>query len=139
MYPELLAVCAQNCKWSKPQPPATLDDIARAERALGWRFPEALKNLLSECNGDRWLLKSIDDIIETAGNHREYLEEVYPELGRNIFFADNGCGDCYGWRIGADGTADESVIFRWEHETNEYIPVASDISELIRRYYNDEI
>lgn len=139
MYRELIESCANGCKWTKLQPPANPAEIARAERALGWSFPETLKALLRECNGDRWLLKSIDDIIETAKNHREYLEEVYPEIGRNIFFADNGCGDCYGWRIGADGKADESVIYRWDHETDEYTAVAKDIPELIRRYYGDEI
>ena len=139
MYRELILSLSEKISFVKIQPPASEREIARAEKALGHRFPQPLKELLGELNGDRWLLKSVDDICETAQCHREYLLESCPQIDRNIFFADNGCGDCYGYRVADDGTVDESAIWMWEHETDSYHVVAYNISELIQRCYRDEI
>ncbi len=95
-------------------------------------------SLLKELNGDKWLFFSIDEIINTIKTVREAFEEDYLGIENHLFFASNGCGDYYCYEI-LDGKADIASIYMWEHETNETHKVASNITELIRRYYNDEI
>ncbi len=135
MFKELITAYAQNIKYVCIQNPAAPEQIRAAEKAVGCRFPDELAKLLSELNGDRWLLFSTDEIISRTENTREGLVECYPDIDRHIFFAGNGCGDYYCYNILPDGTADSSSIFIWEHETNETRRVASSISELIQQYY----
>ena len=42
------------------------EEIAQAEAAVGYPFPEELKALLRETNGDHWLLWSAREIMENA-------------------------------------------------------------------------
>ena len=139
MYTELITECAKGNRWTEIQPGASEEDIARAEKAVGWAFPQELRELLLEMNGDRYLLFSAEEIIEDICTKRKYLLECYEDVEKHIFFAGNGCGDRYCYNIGPEGNADTSAIYIWEHETNETFPVAKDIPELIRRYYNSEI
>ena len=90
-------------------------------------------------NGDGWLFFSTEQIKETVAVNREYLLECYDDIERHIFFAGNGCGDCYCYNIDSDGGADVDRIYIWQHETNETDLVASNLAELIRHNYNDEI
>lgn len=74
----------------------------------------------------------------------DYSKEEYQErVDRFIFFATNGCGDYYCYRVCPNGTADTSVIYIWEHENIGdrccWKPVANNIKELIVRYCNGEI
>ena len=118
--------------------------FAQAEAAVGYPFPEELKALLRETNGDHWLLWSAREIMENAkllpgfldgcDTFEEYLEKV----ARHIFFAGNGCGDYYCYRVLPDGQVDGSQIYIWEHETFEHHVVAKDIPDLIRKYYHDQ-
>ena len=68
-------------------------------------------------------------IIEHVKSNREifpeYLEpdEFEEKVNRHIFFATNGCGDYYCYRILPDGAVD----------------TAKDLPEMITKYYNDEI
>ena len=39
----------------------------------------------------------------------------------------------------SDGSVEDGSIFIWEHEINRTSFIASSITELIRRYYNDEV
>ena len=139
MYSELIRRLSQGRSRAEVQPPASPGDVRRAEEAVGHPFPAELRALLSEMNGDKWLLFSAEQIAETAELNREYLRECYEDIERHIFFAGNGCGDCYGYNVGADGSVEEDRIILWLHETNETVPVASSITELITRYYHDEI
>ena len=104
-------------------------------------------------NGDKWLFLSAEEIIENVKLNREiflplfeedYSKEEYQErVDRFIFFATNGCGDYYCYRVCPNGTADTSVIYIWEHENIGdrccWKPVANNIKELIVRYCNGEI
>ena len=143
MYKELIESFAQNNEWVKVQPPQTEENIRATE----------LRDLYLEMDGDSFLFLSLQKIAETVQINREtwlpffekdYSKEEYMDrVDRFIFFAGNGCGDYYCYRVSPDGIADESVINIWEHE---YIgepccwkPVASNLKELIMRYYNDEI
>ena len=106
---------------------------------MGYNFPEELKELLLEMNGDKWLLFSTEKIIECVSLNREYLLECYEDIESHIFFAGNGCGDYYCYNVREDGIVDTSAIHIWLHEDNETRWVAKDMEELIRRYYNSEI
>ncbi len=139
MYRELVEKYSEGIEWVKIQKPATRLQIVSAELAVGHRFPKELTNLLSELNGDRWLLFSTDDIIETVHRNKKYLEEVYPTVSRHIFFAGNGCGDYFCYNISENNSVDEASVFMWDHETDGTHKVASSITELIERYYRDEI
>lgn len=146
MYRELLNELIQNHDWAKLQEPCPEKEIKKAEKYVGYPFPEELKALLRETNGDRWLLLSAKEIMENVERNRSILGECFDDaeefserVGRYIFFATNGCGDYYCYRILPDGKADTTAIYMWEHETFDCLIVAKDIRDLICKYYNDEV
>lgn len=138
MYKELTAQYSDGNEHVSPQLPAAVSEITKAEQQLGTSFPDELRALLSEMNGDHWLLFSINEIIETTEDLRS-LTEYYPDIARYLFFAGNGCGDYYGYSIAENGNVNHNDIYIWLHETNEKKKVAEDILTLIKRYYSDEI
>lgn len=111
MFTELLSQCIQEAgvEYAHLEPPCPEEEIAQAEAAVGYPFPEELKALLRETDGDHWLLWSAREIMENAkllpgfldgcDTFEEYLEKV----ARHIFFAGNGCGDYYCYRVLPDG------------------------------------
>lgn len=152
MYRELISELTKDNEWVKLQPPCPESEIARAEKVVGYSFPSQLRELLRETNGDKWCLMSVKSIIETVELNREIWlpmfeedfsrEEYVDKVDRFIFFATNGCGDYYCYRVGEDGIADESAIYIWEHEylgEKCWKKVAGSMSDFIRRYYNGEI
>ena len=112
-----------------------------------------LRALLRELNGDKWLLLSASDIVKNAEQNRKaYLplfeedftmEEYRDRIERFLFFAENGCGDLYGYRLSPEGVPDETTIFYWDHEEIGepccWKPVAKNITEFLTRYYRNEI
>ncbi|MBS3984376.1 MAG: SMI1/KNR4 family protein [Selenomonadales bacterium] len=118
--------------------PVDTEEIAAAERALSVAFPTELKDLLCELNGDNWLLFSVSQIVEINLMTREALGQYYDKLDELLFIAGNGCGDYYAYKI-CVGEADTGRIVFWDHEDNSRRVVASSLSELITRYYSDEI
>ena len=144
MYKELILELTKDNKFVKVQPPCSENDIENAEKAVGYHFPKELKALLRELNGDRYLFLSAKEIIEQAKLNREIQkeysnEEFAKELDKFIFFATNGCGDYYCYLADSDGVIDETAIYVWEHEEYCLKQAATDMTELITRYYNDEI
>ena len=144
MYKELILELSRENKFVKIQPPCPEEEIAEAEKEVGYTFPKELRDLLRETNGDKWLILSAREIIEQAKLNKE-LQEIYSdeefakELDKFIFFATNGCGDYYCYRVGSDGVPDETTIYIWEHEEYIWKKVASNMTEFITRYYNSEI
>jgi len=144
MYRELITGMTEHCAWANPQPPCPEETIAEAERCVGYPFPDELKALLREMNGDRWLLLSAEQMMEHVRVNRQLLSawmeaDVFEtKVDRHIFFATNGCGDYYCYRILPDGTADDSAICLWKPETLETREVAKDLTELITKFYRDE-
>ena len=134
MFRELIAQCIAEAgvEYAHLEPPCPEEEIAQAEA------------LLRETDGDHWLLWSAREIMENAkllpgfldgcDTFEEYLEKV----ARHIFFAGNGCGDYYCYRVLPDGQVDSSQIYIWEHEIFEHHVVARDIPDLIRKYYRDQ-
>jgi len=145
MYIELLEKLIQGHAWAKIQNPCSEKAIKRAEKYVGFAFPEELKNLLRETDGDHWFLLSAKEITEQVKRNREilakYLEpkEFTEKVDRFIYFASNGCGDYYGYRVLADGKTDDTAIYIWEHELFEIRKVAENITDLITNYYGGKI
>ncbi len=143
MYRELIASLIRPFKSAALQPPCTQEQIQRAEEYAGCAFPEELRALLRETDGDRWFLMSAKEISENIRRNREIMadyfeseEEFLQKVDRHIFFATNGCGDYYCYRILPNGKADASAIYLWEHELFESHIVARSLPELIRGYYS---
>ena len=145
MYRKLVESLIKDHRWAKLQDPCSEQDIEEAEKYVGFAFPAELKALLREANGDNWLLMSTEQIINRVKLNREILAEAFDDIDefnekvdRHIFFATNGCGDHYCYRILPNGEADTSAIYIWEHELFEIREVAKDIKDLIIKYYNNE-
>lgn len=145
MYRELIANLIKGHNWAKLREPCSEKEIKSVEKFIGFPFPEDLKKLLKETNGDHWFLLSASEIAEQAKRNREFLseylepEEFEEKVNRFIGFATNGCGDYYGYRVLPNGKTDDSAIYIWEHEVFDFRVVAKDIKDLITKYYNDEI
>lgn len=145
MYRELIEKFTKGHNWAKVQQGCDEQQISAAEEYIGYNFPDELKNLLRETDGDYWFLLSAEQIINNVKTNREiypeYLEaeEFEEKINRYIFFATNGCGDYYCYRVLPDGKTDSSAIYIWEHELFETRKIADNIADLITKYYNDEI
>jgi len=145
MYRELIEKLTKGIQWANVQDPCSEDEIQSAEAYVGFAFPEELKALLRETNGDNWFLLSAERIAEHVKTNREifpeYLEpdEFEEKVNRFVFFATNGCGDYYCYRVLENGKTDPSAIYMWEHELFEVREIAKSIAELITKYYNDEV
>lgn len=153
MYKELILKLSQGNEWVKIQPPCSNRELEYAERVVGYPFPKELKELLRETNGDKWCILSAKEIIENVERNRafyfplfeeDYSREEYNErVDRFIFFATNGCGDYYCYRVRPDEIVDETTIYIWEHEELGekccWRAVASSMEEFITRYYKSEI
>ena len=147
MYKELISELTESNQCSeyvKIQPPCSEREIEKAEKAVGYSFPNELRALLRELNGDKYLLLSAEEIAEQAKLNRDVKEEYGDEefakdLDKLIFFAGNGCGDYWCYLADDNGTVDEHVIYIWEHEEYSLKHAAANMSELITRYYNGEI
>ena len=145
MYKELLEKLINGHSWAKIQNPCSEEDVSKAEKYVGFSFPNELKNLLRETDGDHWFLLSAEEIIKHTKTNREIFpeflekEEFEEKVNRYVYFATNGCGDYYCYRVLPNGETDDSSIYIWEHELFEIKEVAKDIFELITKYYNNEI
>lgn len=145
MYRELIEKFIKDNQWASVQEPCKEEEIKNAEMYLGFTFPEELKKLLRETNGDNWFLLSAERIIKHVKENREifpkYIEpdEFEYKVNRFIPFATNGCGDYYGYGILENGETDDSAIYIWEHEYLEFHEVAKNIVDLITKYYNCEL
>lgn len=144
MYRELILELTQDNEFVKIQLPCPEYEIDNAEKAVGYPFPKELRALLQELNGDKYLLLSEKEIVDQSKLNRE-IQEMYSdeefakELDKFIFFATNGCGDYYCYHADSDGIIDETAIYIWEHEEFCWKQVATNMAELITRYYSAEI
>lgn len=145
MFREILTELIKDNEWAKLQKPCDESELAKAEKYVGYSLPNELKALLRETDGDQWFLLSVKEIIENVERNRSVMAEYFEEgefeekVNRNIYFATNGCGDYYCYRVLSNGETDTSAIYIWEHELFEIREVAKDLIDLIKKYYNDEI
>lgn len=117
---------------------ASEEELAAVERALHVKLPAELKSFLSTANGDSWLFFSAKQIIDNNINTKKALEDSYDNLEPLLFFAGNGCGDYFAYEILGESSQDH-IILRWNHENNSRDKVADDLSDLIQKYYTDQI
>ena len=121
MYREWIERLTEGNRWAGVREACSEADIRRAEEYVGFSFPEELKALLSETDGDGWFLLSAARIIEHARLNREiypeYLEpdEFEEKVNRFVYFATNGCGDYYCYSVLPSGETDDTAICIWEH------------------------
>ena len=139
MYRELIGQLTPGHRCAAPREGATPAEIQKAEQMLDCLFPQELRALLLEMNGDGWFLWSVEQIMDMAEQTRRFLYECYESTERFLFMAENGCGDYYGYRIEDGGNVCGDEILIWLHEINRSETVATSVEELIRRYYLDEI
>ena len=145
MYRELIGKLIEGHNWAKLQEPCSENEILAAEQFVGFTFPNELKELLCETNGDNWLLLSAQEIVNHVKTNREIFPEYFEpdefeeKINRYVYFATNGCGDYYCYRVLPNGETDTSAIYIWEHELCETREVAKNIPDLIFKYYNDEV
>lgn len=99
MYIEQIRKYMNDNEYIKPHPPADLKMIINAENRLNVTFPNELKELLLEMDGDNLLLFSVKQIIEDNLLVREALSEFYEGLDELLFIGGNGCGDYYSYSI----------------------------------------
>lgn len=138
MWKELLKPYEEKLSDMAICPPAGADAIAQAEKALQVAFPLELRALLQELDGDHFLLLNVDGIVRTNQLLRAETEDDFFDLDHYLFFAENGIGDYYGYRI-ADGKAVAGEIVCWLHELGMTKRVACGLRDLIEKYYNDEL
>ncbi len=118
--------------------PADEQTIKELEAYFKSVLPTELKNLLSELNGDGYLIFSAEKIVESNQLLTEVWSDTYPDISKFLFFAENGCGDYYGYRMEADGRYRDEICL-WEHEMQESTHVAASLLEFIEKYYHGEI
>ena len=114
MYRELLERY-QSRDWGdtiRPQPGASAEEVCRAEQELGVRFPQELRGLLMELNGDLDMLLSVGEIVEYS---RAELSDRYPP-GTLLYFGRDGSGGLFAYPV-REGVAGPEIVF-WDHETD---------------------
>lgn len=150
MWIDMVKAHTVDNRYVKPQIGADSAEIASAERRLNVRFPLELRSLLSEMNGDGFLLFSVEQIVQYNLDARLAFKETYTGLEHLLFVAGNGCGDYYAYSISGSipgsnsgevfgGAILSTDMVRWEHEDHSTVPVASSLAELIEKYYTDQI
>ena len=75
MYRELIKQLTEKHQRAKVQAPCSEKEIGEAERYVGFAFPEELKNLLREINGDHWFLLSAAEMMDQVRRNREIVAE----------------------------------------------------------------
>ena len=145
MYRELLSRYLTDNPFAALQSPCPKEALTKAEKAVGYSFPADLKTLLSETNGDRWLLLSAEEIVQNVLSFRNCLAQapddekaLWREAAAFLPIATNGCGDYYGYRV-FQNVVDQGQLVLWEHESFECRYAADDIADLIEKYYTDRI
>ena len=121
----------------KPRPPASMAEISHAEQRIGIQFPQELRDLLLEMDGDCDLFLSLDDIIKC--NAYPYSEN-YP-IGSLLFFGADGSGNLFAYKV-EEKEAKCGEIYLWDHEIavwgpkeDELLYQANSLLGLIRDYY----
>lgn len=122
--------------FSKLNHPATEARISEVSLKLKVKIPDELEALLKEVNGDGDTFLSTEQIIRDNLSLRE-MEDFMP-LDVLLFFAENGCGDYFGYAIRKNGEID-SNIFMWDHESDSRKWVAQGLDQFIERRKNEEI
>ncbi len=138
MYLEIVNKYESERPYGGAEPPADEQKIKEIEKYFKSPLPTDLKNLLLELNGDGYLLFSAEKIVEDNQMLTDVWSDTCPEISAYLFFAENGCGDYYGYQRDDTGRYGDK-IYLWEHETQESTLVAASLLDFIERYYEGKI
>lgn len=136
MWKEFVEGLTKNTPYVNIGAPASKDDISLVEEKLGVVLPQDLVMLLLEMNGDGFFLMSTEGIIEANLSLRAL--DCYMPLDCLVLFANNGCGDYFGYPIRKDGL-DKDNVFMWDHESDNRVWRASGLKDVITKYYSGKI
>jgi hypothetical protein len=105
--------------------PATEAQIAVAERSLGLRLPEQLREFWLEADG--FTADYGSRVIWSVGHFEEQnrqfrttppFKDLYMPFDHLLLFGDHSGGDYFAFAIHADGQIHKRDVFRWDHETD---------------------
>lgn len=141
----------KNIKWEYVIPLEDAKYITKAEKILGYKFPQELVDLITNCNGGS-PTTCIFDTSHDSGRVFNSLMSFNPDDEVNIFsliqhedfkrefkkhipFAEDGRGDILVMSMGGQ----RGAIFLWDHEIREYNFVCSDLNTFLEeRLYDTE-
>ena len=121
--------------------PISRETIDAAEVALGNGLPQALVDLLLECNGvisddGRRVIWSIETIVAENREFRTFedFKTLYMPFDPLLFFGDDGNGDQYAFVCIPPNPNDQ--VFKWDHETDSRIDVAWGLDRYLLRAFD---
>src|SRR5207244_1879500 len=132
VWRELAQRLTPDCEFA---PPATVAQLAAAERAIGVALPADLRSLLLESNGVVgqyglglvWPVERIEaDNVAFRANPD--FRELYMPFDPLLFFGDEGGGDQYAFRILA-GAVQPDNVYQWVHENDSRQWFAGDLRD----------
>ena len=112
---------------------------------LGLKLSGQLLGFLNECNGIRnrrfneYVIWPLCEMINSTIAWYDYLKKVEIQQAQQyFFFADNGCGEHFGYRV-TSGEIQDERIWIWEPIFNDYTEVATDLKDWAIKRYTDMI
>jgi hypothetical protein len=119
---------------STPDPPASEEQLAEIERAIGVRLPRSYRAFLREFGGGNFGLATI---FSADSNSEWYLPAKQGEACRYLpkgmlAFSDDFAGGNYVLKV-LSGQAQEAV-FCWNQDGGESPTVFKDVIEFVARY-----
>jgi SMI1/KNR4 family protein SUKH-1 len=114
--------------------PASEEDIAAAESAVGCELPGDLRSLLVETDGlGDGLVLSAGEIAQVNREMRTTADfaELYMPFEPLLFFGAEGNGDLYAFPILA-GVARSTDVFVWDHESDSRTATAFGLERYVR-------
>jgi hypothetical protein len=142
MWREVITQLAPGCVFA---PPATGEQIAGAEAALGIALPGDLHALLQESNGveDPYgpgLIWPVEQIVadNLAYRHDPDFAVLFMPFDSLLFFADAGNGDLFAFPI-STGAVRRPDIYLWSHETDSRTWVAPGLHRYLEARLHDEL
>ena len=99
--------------------------IEQIKARVNAKIPHELLELLQQTNGvynerfNEFIVYNSNKIMETIDNHFEVLQNYGNDNPKKfLFFADNGCGELFGYRLGSDSLNTKQIGI--------YYPISND-------------
>lgn len=122
---------------AKLRRPASETQLVAAEKALGIRLPDLLREFLLESNGvngefGEGIIWSASEIKKRNQEFRApVFHEIYMPFDHLLLFGEDAGGDQFAFAIHADGQIHKDDIYRWEHETDARAWFAGHLEQFI--------
>ncbi|UOQ48764.1 SMI1/KNR4 family protein [Gracilibacillus caseinilyticus] len=127
------------------RPPASNREISQISEKLNVVLHKKLLELYSETNGifdsfDCPLIWSTSRVVEDNLFFRNFddYKDIYMPFDHLLFFADDGCGDLFGYKI-LNGSIQTEDIYVWNHEDDSRTWVASSLEKFVEGWITGEI